>query len=392
MYRKYLMIEKQDKVKSMIIEKTERGNLKQEVEIDSLYSLLELFNKTPKYVKGLKIKGNDLFFTTNDLMVQVKDYKKFKNNKHFSFLFCFLNNKKYKVVREVAIKGTALGIASMIIVSMAGTFITNVNASNPNLDEEKINIEGQDETTITKPYINMTFSNTIDELKKDNPSQKKEKVQNVSNAQISEETTVYDELGIGSRSNDEKAIRAKELYYSKIQRYAKKYGLDPDIVCAIATQERGIHSSVKDSGGAIGLMQIQVSVWHDKTIEVFDYEENKTKMIYITEDKLKDIDFNIEVGCAVFQDCLNHMKGNVIAALQSYNTGPYAVDDIIKKYCNVSGKTKLQILQENDLNWLDYRTSDYNGDPDYVEHVLSYFNGDIASLQVQYNSGSNYIK
>lgn len=34
------------------------------------------------------------------------------------------------------------------------------------------------------------------------------------------------------------------------------YGVDPALVLAVATQERGIHSSVTDTGGATGLMQI----------------------------------------------------------------------------------------------------------------------------------------
>lgn len=367
MHTKYLIIQKNDDLKALIIEKTNHGNVRQEVEINSLYSFLEQLNKNPRYVKGLKIKGNDLFFTTDDLIVQLKDYKKFNNNKYFSFLFTFLNKKRYKIIKNVVIKGTALGFSSLLVANIISGFITNANV----IEEQPV-------------------SSVIQEYEKEN-EKILEEVQEKKEESIVEEVreeipNIYDDLGIGSRSNDEKAIKAKELYYGKIQKYSNKYGLDPDIVCAIATQERGIHSSIKDNGGAIGLMQIQVSVWHDKTIEVFDYEENKMKTIYITEEKLKDIDFNIEVGCAVFQDCLNHMKGNVIAALQSYNTGPYAVDDIIKKYCDVSGKTKLQILEENDLNWLDYRTSDYNGDPDYVEHVLSYFNGNITDLESNINT------
>lgn len=369
MYTKYLIIEKKDLLKATIIEKTKRGNIKQEVEISSLYLLLEQLNKDPRYVKGLKIKGNDLFFTTNDLLVEVKDYKKLKSDKTFSFLFNFLNNKKYKVIRNVVIKGTACALTSILALNAFSSFET----SNSDIKQETTTAVNQEQKEVIEKVVAQVPM--IEEQIK-------------TEVTIEENTTIYDELGVGTRSNDAKAIKAKELYYSKIQKYAKKYGLDPDIICAIATQERGIHSSVRDGGGAIGLMQIQVSVWHDKTIEVFDYEENKTKMIYITEEKLEDVDFNIEVGCAVFQDCLNHMKGNVIAALQSYNTGPYAVDDIIRKYCNVSGKTKKQILQENDLNWLDYRTSDYNGDPDYVEHVLSYFNGDISNLQLK-NSGTS---
>lgn len=388
----YLTLNNNNGISAFVVEQTPQGNIRKNVEFSSLSALLEQLNKNPRFVKGLKIEGKDLIFTTNGLMVKLQDYKMFKENKDFSFIFRMLNNKRYKLIKNLVIKGTAVGVSSVILLGVASNFISNATSVDNIVDKDTVIEETQKyDLTVNKINDELISDNTVNDKKEISQTKiyKNPLEENIIEPSRQEETTkIYQELNVGKRCNNEKAIRTQELYYSKIQKYAKKYGLNPDIVCAIATQERGIHSSVKDSGGAIGLMQIQVSVWHDKTIDVFDYEENKIKTIYITQEKLEDIDFNIEVGCAVFQDCLNHMNGNVIAALQSYNTGPYAVDDIIRKYSNASGKSKLQILEENDLNWLDYRTRDYNGDPEYVEHVLSYFKGDVNALQV--NIGKKY--
>ena len=67
-----------------------------------------------------------------------------------------------------------------------------------------------------------------------------------------------------------------------IESYAEKYGVDPYLMLAVATQERGIHSNKIDEKGAIGLMQIQVDIWLDESLTVFDFEQNKEITINFT--------------------------------------------------------------------------------------------------------------
>ena len=55
---------------------------------------------------------------------------------------------------------------------------------------------------------------------------------------------------------------------------------------------------------------------------------------------------------------------------------------VIGKYKASSGKTTEEINLENDLGWYDYCTSAYKGDPEYLEHVLSYYTGDIRNLEL----------
>ena len=94
----------------------------------------------------------------------------------------------------------------------------------------------------------------------------------------------------------------------------------------------------------------------------------------ISLEKLKDVDFNIKVGCMIFQSDLKEMEDNVIAAIQSYNMGTGSVKKIIVTYATASGKTYDAIISNpDDTGWLDYRTSSFPGDPDYVENVTRYY-------------------
>ena len=131
-------------------------------------------------------------------------------------------------------------------------------------------------------------------------------------------------------------------------------------------------------------MQIQVDVWNDEDITVYNYETGKEEKIHITLDKLKDVNFNIKVGCAIFQNYLKQMNGNLVAAIQSYNMGPTSVREIMTTYANERGKTYYDVLNnDEDIGWLDYRNSSYAGDPNYVENVSRYYNGDVQKLNVR---------
>ena len=127
-------------------------------------------------------------------------------------------------------------------------------------------------------------------------------------------------------------------------------------MCAIATQERGIHSDRVDDGGAIGLMQIQVSVWAHETLKAYNNELGRKEEIYVTLDNLRDVSFNIKVACAIFQNCLKKMDGNYLAAIQCYNMGEGTMGKILRTYCNNNGKSMDEVLKnENDLGWMKYR-------------------------------------
>lgn len=345
--------------------------------------LLDLFKDYKKDINHIFYSGNNINFSLQDMEVSVSDIHKLKTDSRFSFIFEVIKEKKYKPVR------TALKIASIIglVAAISATGIVSVKAINNtdfnNADSTSVSIEYEDDSVV-EPIVNQEYvienegKETKDEEEKVSSSLESNELEDKENDSIS--PTIEEELNVGALSSSEKLKYVNENYFDIIEKYCSMYNLDSNLIAAIATQERGSHSDKVDDGGAIGLMQIQVSVWNDKDINVYNYETNSEEKIHITLDKLKDVDFNIKVGCAIFQNYLNQMNGNVIAAIQSYNMGPGSVKKIISTYASATGKTYDEVLNNfEDIKWLDYRNSSYPGDPDYVENVSRYYSSDDAT-------------
>lgn len=93
-----------------------------------------------------------------------------------------------------------------------------------------------------------------------------------------------------------------------IEKTAKRYGLNPDIVKALIEEESGwLASAEGDSGKSIGLMQIQEH-WH----------KDRMKRLGVTD--LYDPQQNITVGCDILSELLKKY-GNYKDALSVYNSG-----------------------------------------------------------------------
>ena len=93
-----------------------------------------------------------------------------------------------------------------------------------------------------------------------------------------------------------------------IDKIAKRYGLNPDIVKALIEEESGwLASAEGDNGNSIGLMQIQER-WH------------KERLTRLGITNLYDPEQNVTVGCDILSELLNKY-GNYEDALSVYNSG-----------------------------------------------------------------------
>lgn len=325
-----------------------------------------------------QIRGKNLYLNINGFKLILKDYENFKTNPYFGYIFSDIKNKKFKIIKRDILIGIliitgSIGVASLLKKSdKHDDSKVDVNSTETMIDESLSTVFDDISTTskalLDKPSIQYIDADKEHEIKE-------------TQAPVFEDKQEYKNLNIGSCLDDEKFIKTKELYYDLIEKYSIKYGLDPNVVLAIATQERGVHSEEVDDGGAIGLMQIQVSVWNNKSIIVYDYDKNEEITINFSLENISDLEGNINAGCAILQQYMMQMNGNKFATIQSYNNGPSAVNDIISSYSYASGKSKDEILENNDLTWLDYRSNKYDGDKDYLEHVLRYYAGDLRNLE-----------
>ena len=199
------------------------------------------------------------------------------------------------------------------------------------------------------------------------------------------------EFDYEDRSNTEKARFVVEEYGDLLTKYANRYGVDPNLMIAIATQERGIHSSEMDTGGATGLMQIQNAVWLGDEISAHNFETGKKDKFTVTEDMIKNLETNIQLGCMYFQNCLDYMNYNIPAAIQCYNMGYGNMDKILCAYAEEQGITKTAVLTDaTDTGWMNHRYLSAGGDDLYFEHVSSWLNDNSISV-LNRKDGNNEI-
>ena len=181
------------------------------------------------------------------------------------------------------------------------------------------------------------------------------------------------------RSLTQKAYLTNLNYGSLISKYAKIYGLDENLVLAIATQERGTHSTTKDKGGATGLMQLQNSVWEGASITAYNFKTNSIDKEYITPQKISNLETNVKISCMYLQNCKDYMNNNTLATIQCYNMGYGNMIKILTAYAKDTNKSVTDILNNpKDTGWLDYRYIITKGDKNYIENVLSWIGSDVV--------------
>ena len=318
------------------------------VQKDDLNKMLDEFNKRDINVHNIYFNGDDLECFIGGLKVILKDYYYFQNDSRFDFIFNKLKSYKLCDKTKMTVKVVAGVLAISSIISVAAYKANN---------KKHENYESYVEPGYSTLYVDS------------NPAS----LDNDINEKIDSGTINADKKDEEETKNNN-VLRDSELYYDIIERYANMYGVSPSVILAIATQERGVHSDTIDPGGAIGLMQVQASVWDGKDLEVYNYDTNSKEKIHITLDNLRDVSFNIKVGCAIFQNYLKQMNDNYPLAIQSYNMGPSSVNKILNAYCLSCGKTYDEVINSDDLGWLSFRNSSYPGDSSYLEHVLRYDN------------------
>ena len=175
------------------------------------------------------------------------------------------------------------------------------------------------------------------------------------------------------RENQEPIYNAKR-YEDIFTKYANQYGLDKNLVIALAAQESsGEHYGNLDNGCAEGIMQIEKSVHIGTTVTAYNFETGEKDSIEVTAENLQDLDTNIKVGCMILRNCIEQNDYNIPLSLQTYNFGPGNMANALAACsANEAVSEERMISDPTNTKWLDYREFLNTGDPLYVEHVFSY--------------------
>lgn len=179
-------------------------------------------------------------------------------------------------------------------------------------------------------------------------------------------------LDFKDRTDYEKGNHTKEYYYNVIKKCAMMYGVSPDLVLGIAIQNSDPGTNVVNNRGGVGLMQIHSEDLNNTTIKAYNYQLGINEYFPVDEDKIKDYKTNIKIGCMVFQNCLEYMDYNIIAALCAYNWGYDDTDKVLNDYAKSIGSTRADVLSSSDTKWIDLYEKDKQNDIAFPRMVLSY--------------------
>ena len=324
---------------------------------------------------GVFTNGNDMgviSFSSDDIIVKIDGYK--NNKKKMSihnidlqdiidvsiYRFKLLktkNNKKRKVKR---VKTFAIGSLIVLGISTSALGLAN-NSKDVNTD---MIVNVQDEYVMDIKDNNIQYDNIGLVDLEDSMESGIEFSSSMAN--IDSYDLCYDD-----RTGNQELENVKNNYYNLIDTISNEFGIDPQIMCAIAAQESGGVHNINRGGPAMGLMQIELSVWDGNSITAFNYKTNSMETLDITSTKLKDVEFNIRAACMIFQDCLKKSDYNLEVAIQMYNYGSGNINSAIKM-CYGNDYTLKQLLNNYDDGWLEYRDNIQAGDKNYLEHVVSY--------------------
>lgn len=345
-------------------------------------------------------KRNDLVLEYNDYIVNINEYDKvfmkrgtaplLKNIKEYSEAQKTNKIKTQKVKKseppKVKRKNKHVGKK---IIATGLTLITLVACANNLLkkDDQPVNTTDYSTTQVNKEeYINETteklenqdafFENSTELEKTSNDFTQDETLINLS---FSDDVkTIHLDYEDWSSSN--KAYITRSYYSEMITKYANMYGIDPDLVIAVATQESrdGIHTPVMDPGGATGLMQIQNSVWVGNNVSAYNFETGEVETLSVTKERIEDVSYNIRIGCMILQNTMEYMHYNTLAGIQCYNMGYGNMMKILNTCSKETGRSVDEILKDvNNTDWMNYRKIITVGEKKYVERVLAWMGEDV---------------
>lgn len=138
----------------------------------------------------------------------------------------------------------------------------------------------------------------------------------------------------------------EENYGDAIDEIAPKFGLSPNLVRAIATQEGGGHLE--------NVMQVS-SGWIGQKLDYYDYEldrwmkicvtsnpkENTDECIYISTD---DPNWSVYLGCTIFQKGIQYNNGHLFSTFTYYNRGDSA--PLVNTVARSEGMTSEEYLED----------------------------------------------
>ena len=217
---------------------------------------------------------------------------------------------------------------------------------------------------------------------------------------VGEDTYVIEDnsLKVDDYSDSSKYLEVKEKYGSLCEEIGGKYGVSPELLVAMITQESG--------GKERNLMQIEFDNCSDEVLSVdnfvtgdkdkFVLTNNKDKydssITAIDSEMINDPYYNVLMGCVILQKATKDFDGNLLMALQGYNYGIGNMYKVLNKASKDLGVSVESLIDDKDgKDWLKYRKLNV-GDNNYIENVCRYLDNGINSIFINNFSDNNNLK
>lgn len=318
------------------------GNATFNNRVDIIISLYEI--KRDKMLK----KNTNKNATTKKF--NDKDIEKLATNKKKKLTGKKVNRKKSKVIVPQKV---AIAVVMGAIIGVGGVKLSN---NNENKRREPTDIN----------YEEVKNSDDVDVITYDDGDiyDYKEEVENDTNSNYLEFDYYSDSDKKISNNDIENTLRYKDIF----DKYGHEFGIDSNLLIALATNESsGIHDIDYDEPD-IGIMQIEWSVWLNKKVKAYNYEKNEFDSLIITNDVIESLEGNIKAGTMILQENINK------TVRYGYNDKLINASDILpyslQRY-NM-GVGNMQKLLRMGGDWKDNRNEITAGDSKYFEHVLAY--------------------
>lgn len=318
------------------------GNATFNNRVDIIISLYEI--KRDKMLK----KNTNKNATTKKF--NDKDIEKLATNKKKKLTGKKVNRKKSKVIVPQKV---AIAVVMGAIIGVGGVKLSN---NNENKRREPTDIN----------YEEVKNSDDVDVITYDDGYiyDYKEEVENDTNSNYLEFDYYSDSDKKISNNDIENTLRYKDIF----DKYGHEFGIDSNLLIALATNESsGIHDIDYDEPD-IGIMQIEWSVWLNKKVKAYNYEKNEFDSLIITNDVIESLEGNIKAGTMILQENINKTVryGYDDKLINASDILPYS----LQRY-NM-GVGNMQKLLRMGGDWKDNRNEITAGDSKYFEHVLAY--------------------
>lgn len=318
------------------------GNATFNNRVDIIISLYEI--KRDKMLK----KNTNKNATTKKF--NDKDIEKLATNKKKKLTGKKVNRKKSKVIVPQKV---AIAVVMGAIIGVGGVKLSN---NNENKRREPTDIS----------YDEVKNSDDVDVITYDDGDiyDYKEEVENDTNSNYLEFDYYSDSDKKISNNDIENTLRYKDIF----DKYGHEFGIDSNLLIALATNESsGIHDIDYDEPD-IGIMQIEWSVWLNKKVKAYNYEKNEFDSLIITNDVIESLEGNIKAGTMILQENINKTVryGYDDKLINASDILPYS----LQRY-NM-GVGNMQKLLRMGGDWKDNRNEITAGDSKYFEHVLAY--------------------